>query len=254
MKKLFIFSLVLILLLGASCSRKTQGPSYKKSEKEISFENDVKTMIDEKQNLDGKEGVPPIINAAANGYLDSVALLIKNGANVNVREGLTRSTPLHAAIATATAPLPDEMEQKIIKLLLENKALVDTTDKMGVTPLAKSANNGRIEAFKLLLNAGANFEIKDNNGMSAMHHAASKGYHEIVKILIERKMSVNELSNNNETPLDLANYKASQKDYEKLRKDDKSAFPGADYDKTIKLLKENGGKTGKEVVPPTPEN
>ena len=246
--------MLLLIFLGASCARKAEEFKYEKDQTELYFESEIKSLISENKNLDNVDGVSPIINAVNKNYLDSVRLLIKNGANVNVRESHTGSTALHAAVAPATAPRPNEMEEKIIRLLLENNADMTIADNMGITPLSKAAANGRLEAFNILLEAGANPQDLDGNGLNALHHAASKGYYEIVQILIDREMDVNKLTSRNESPLDLANHKTSKRDYENARQTDEDAFPGADYEKTIEILKEAGALTGKEISPSETRN
>lgn len=67
--------------------------------------------------------------SSRNGHLDVCRLLLKNGANVNAKTRSGNSTSLHRASSTG--------KLSIVKLLVDFKADIGTTDSDGKTALHK---------------------------------------------------------------------------------------------------------------------
>lgn len=251
MRKALTLTVIILLFAMVSCARKSQTSSYQKGPQEQEFEKKVQAMIDEKKNLDGMDDgeTPPLVLAALSGYIDSARILIKHGANVEIKENIARISPLHGAVRGPEAKRPDKNEQDMIKLLLDNKATVDSVDKMGNTPLSKAARGGRLEAVTMLTDAGADIKHVNGSGLQPIHLASETGYHETVDFFIKKGADVNQLTTEGRTCLDLTSLKMMQKQYDEARKTNKDAYAGADYDKTIELLKKAGAKTGDEINP-----
>ena len=76
--------------------------------------------------LDGYKSSPVIFQAAKHSRLENVKLLVKHGANINVRNK-NGSTPLHTAIAVKN--------YDIAHFLVLNGASLKTEDKWGYTPV-----------------------------------------------------------------------------------------------------------------------
>ncbi|XP_077068239.1 protein TANC2 isoform X2 [Siphateles boraxobius] len=117
------------------------------------------------------------------GYLETVALLLEFGADV---EGVSESglTPLGYAAAAGHLP--------IITALCSKKATVDHLDKNGQCPLVHAALRGHLEVVKYLVQCEWNTDGQPAGSFSKSHAvqqaliaAASMGYTEIVSYLLD---------------------------------------------------------------------
>ncbi|XP_056090673.1 protein TANC2 isoform X3 [Rhinichthys klamathensis goyatoka] len=117
------------------------------------------------------------------GYLETVALLLEFGADV---EGISESglTPLGYAAAAGHLP--------IITALCSKKATVDHLDKNGQCPLVHAALRGHLEVVKYLVQCEWNTDEQPAGSFSKSHAvqqaliaAASMGYTEIVSYLLD---------------------------------------------------------------------
>ena len=91
--------------------------------------------------------------------------------------------------------------------LRERRVDVDKGDKnIGISVLhLAAACNGKMECMRILLDVGkANVNAKDNGSNTPLHLAASRGHIEAATLLIERGAEINQINNNNQTPLDSA--------------------------------------------------
>ncbi len=107
-------------------------------------------------------------------------LLLENGASVNI---WALGTPLHRAI-TADA-------QKVVGLLLDRGAGLETRDEKGMLPLAMAANRGQLDMIRLLLQRGADVNAFSGVGFSALHYSAESGNVEAARLLLSHHADVN---------------------------------------------------------------
>jgi ankyrin repeat protein len=94
---------------------------------------------------------------------------------------------------------------RVVKLLLEKGADLDSEDKHGQTPLLLASRKGNVEVVKLLLEKGANVESKDDSGWTPLLLAAAgKGNGEVVKLLLEKGADIESRDVLDRTPLSQA--------------------------------------------------
>jgi ankyrin repeat protein len=132
----------------------------------------------------------PLIEAAANGHLDVVKLLIENGADVNLK-GEAWYGPLHAAAAKGHI--------EVVKILLENGADVNIFHQN--KPLHNAAMNGHIEVAEILLANGADINAKGTDEAAPLHTAVSNNQLAMVKWLLSKGANVNPIAAYGCTPL-----------------------------------------------------
>ncbi|KAJ7365528.1 hypothetical protein OS493_005640 [Desmophyllum pertusum] len=98
-----------------------------------------------------------LLQAAANSNVPRVRKLLKAGVSVNAGDGATSDNKaLHWAASYGNAD--------IVKLLCDNEAKVNITNRAGVTPLHDAVNRGDIDIAKILLEHGAASDIKAKEG------------------------------------------------------------------------------------------
>lgn len=120
----------------------------------------------------------PLHNAARNNHINTVRVLLENGAKVDVRDGIAGFTSLHLAVECGHV--------EMIKYLLDKNANVNTKDFKGGRPLHSAAITDRLDVVKILVERGANINAK-TLGMckTALHGAVENGNVEMVMFLLE---------------------------------------------------------------------
>jgi ankyrin repeat protein len=177
-------------------------------------------------------------------FLDIVELLIKNGANVNIKENESGFTPLHYAIYIGDKDIietlidhgaevnpklqsPDKYRQyisplhiaayfgdlEICKLLIKRGAEVDIklpidsgigTSNALQTPLQYAVQSGNAGLVELFKNNGADINSPDSADQTPLHNAVISEDIPIVKLLISYGANVNAVDNQGWTPMHFA--------------------------------------------------
>ena len=123
----------------------------------------------------GENGETPLILAILEGHADVAELLIAHGADVMARNerGLT---PLHAAAYSGSA--------EVARLLLDHgAALEDRANVSGATPLMLAAEENHVAVAELLIARGADLSIPDRDGFTPLTQAWAKKRTEMVRLL-----------------------------------------------------------------------
>lgn len=179
---------------------------------------------------EGDEGTPLHVAAGMSDNVTMVQLLLKNGADVSLKNIMQR-TPLHCAACYT-------VDTDVCHLLLKNGANGNDKDVFGDTPFQQVLRSGSLDTVKLFLQYGANMrtvnntnetalhsaagnrphpdvlefildkefdlELSDNDGYSALHHAAVSGNAEGCELLLKHGAKVDKKTVTDETPLVLA--------------------------------------------------
>ena len=157
------------------------------------------------------ESTTPLILAAENNHEMIVELLLRHGADPNLRELQFNETALFKASfkgyitlvqlliaygADVTLRIKNDETclmwssfkgfSDISQLLIRAGADVNAQDtKYGYTPLMVAAKNGYFETVELLLRNKANPHLLDKAGRSALIHAQSRGNPQVVALLTD---------------------------------------------------------------------
>jgi ankyrin repeat protein len=136
---------------------------------------------------------PAVTAAAYFGLENTVRALVASGADLRALDN-DGAGPLHAAALVGHAG--------IVRLLLDRGLGVnDAAGADGMTPVAYAAVRGHLSAMRVLLERRADVNVADSGGNSPLLHAAMRGRTAAVRLLLESGANVNASSRHGWTPL-----------------------------------------------------
>lgn len=115
--------------------------------------------------------------------------------NIETR-GYNENTPL------ITACYYDNLN--IIKLLLDNKANINSKNKENFSPLHIACGNGHFFTAKLLLENHADIKALTIDHRTSLHVAAHQNHNDIIELLLHYKAEIESRNKDGETPLMIA--------------------------------------------------
>lgn len=124
-------------------------------------------------------------------------ILIENGADVNIRDGIeTPLTLTHKALTNAYNPLFKKELRDLETLLFTKSAHVNSNDRQLMwSPLMLASSHyqdrSNIEHIKLLICLGANIDQFDKNHRTALMISSSLGRIEAIEILLKNNANIN---------------------------------------------------------------
>jgi len=131
--------------------------------------------------------------AAYGGNVGTTELLIRKGADVNVRaRSKFRNTPLQTALLTG--------QYATAKLLLEHGADVLVRQAKGFTPMHEAALLGRFDLIELLLSHGAEINSRADNGHTPLAEAIRGHRHGLATILKSKGATLAPTPNEEDAP------------------------------------------------------
>ncbi len=237
-----IVSILILSVLSVSCD--SGELAYQKSRFEVAFEDSIKILLENNDDINRKndEGFTPLYVATVQLYVDAVKILLENGADPNISIDLRGFTPLHGVMQHRMSTSTQcKREEEIIRLLIQHGAQIDALDKNSDPPLNIAVRGGREDFCRLLIENGVDVNTV-NRGYAPLHWAARFGYWQAAKALILGGANINVKTLKGETPLSLAKERKFETYNEEKRKGDKDFAKGADYNKTIQVLKEHGAR------------
>jgi ankyrin repeat protein len=177
---------------------------------------------------------PVMVQAPAADLIDAInkrdeakaALLLKQGADPNVRDSVTQPAITAASYfgleKTVQALLARNADFRavdndgasalhaaaigghagIVRLLLDRGLRVNEPARVdGMTPMAYAAVRGHLSVMRVLLERQADVNLADSGGNSPLLHAAMRGRTAAVRLLLEHGANVNTASKHGWTPL-----------------------------------------------------
>ena len=115
-----------------------------------------------------------IFQAAKKNDVNSLADLIRNGSDPNVKDP-NGMTPLMLAI--------DNQSSDAIRFLVKSKVDLNLTDKFGQTALMLAAGRNNAPAVKLLIENRANLNLVSKSRLTAFGFATDNGYKDIADLI-----------------------------------------------------------------------
>jgi len=118
----------------------------------------------------------PLVEAVQKGNQQELERLLRNGADVNVRDG-NGNTPLASAVLLG--------DVEAVRMLLDHGADVNARGSFGTPPLILASMAGSSEIVRMLLNKGAAVNVRGRHGATPLITAAMYNSPEVVKILLD---------------------------------------------------------------------
>ena len=163
----------------------------------------VRLLIEKGANTEcyNPVGCTPLIIASSRNY-GICELLIQNGADVNARRSKTSNKDWTSLMYASYNSKLD-----IMKLLLENGALIDIRTPSLHSAYLIAAQYGTPDAVELLINNGAELNCTDSDGDSALICAAKNEQTDNIKLLIEYGVDINIRNKDGKRAIDYAKEK-----------------------------------------------
>ena len=163
----------------------------------------VRLLIEKGANIEcyNPVGCTPLIIASYGNY-EICEFLIQNGADVNARRSKTSNKDWTSLMYASYNSKLD-----IMKLLLENGALIDIRTPSLHSAYLIAAQYGTPDAVELLINNGAELNCTDSDGDSALICAAKNEQTDNIKLLIEYGVDINIRNKDGKRAIDYAKEK-----------------------------------------------
>ncbi|KAI0292974.1 hypothetical protein B0F90DRAFT_193057 [Multifurca ochricompacta] len=148
-------------------------------------------------DISGHYGTP-MIAACAKGHYDVLQTLLRHGGNSYLS---TQYPDGRYALYSAS----EHGHQKIVALLLQGNATVNTWITDQDNPIGVALRKGHLEVVKLLLERGANVNHQNRFGETLLHHASLGKYDlAFVRLLLDRGANISIQDNRDQTALQVA--------------------------------------------------
>ena len=158
----------------------------------------IKNLLNAKVDINAMsaQGLSPLHWAVIKGNLEVTQLLIREGANIELKDSRCQSSPLLFACQNGRL--------KIVKYLIEMGADIQAASEDGTAAVHFAAQSGNIDVVDFLLQKGLDINSKNNKGESPLYFALyprhfpacqkAKNALGMVKFLIENGANIVEVS------------------------------------------------------------
>ena len=180
--------------LSVSCRRTTKHTGYTPLNLAVRFSSleVVKILVEVPGiDLDAASTWPtnPVWDAAWDGDLDKLKVLVTAGASLDFMGGRTPVPVISAAVLSQSVPTVAYLVTKGLDL--------DQKDERQLTPAAFAASNGLLDILKLLRNGGADLSIRVSTyNETLIMQAIRNNQTEVVNYLIREGLDVSAVDNN----------------------------------------------------------
>ena len=153
------------------------------------YSNTVAELIKRGANVNQKRytGETPLMLAAFNGDAGIIKALVRAGADPNVKVISFHAGEITPLISVINSTREDRVE--VASVLIGAKAQINPTGMFLLSPLMHAVGN--LEMVKLLIANGADVNLKNARGATALMAAAIDGIPSVVRYLLEQGADVN---------------------------------------------------------------
>lgn len=148
-------------------------------------------------------GVTLLMYACHDGQYKLAELLI-NKYRANVNKQVDSTMPLMMA-CDCQAKDAAHVAEMLVRLLLSHGAVINVSDKYGMTPFMFACRKGFTAIVRLLINE-VSFDAVDNQGCTPIFHAIEHNHADIVKLLVDAGVNVTIANNKGYTPKQVAEF------------------------------------------------
>lgn len=159
---------------------------------------DVLENYDININVQDGAGNTPLMLAAMNGHIDCVIVLLRHGANMNLRNAHRETALMHAIYNDS------EFKINIIKLLIISGASIHAVNNRHENPMMLACQRGSLELVKLFVHFNATTTITDIFDNTLLHHACINGNYHLIEYLLTLDIPIDKHNKFMESPLSLA--------------------------------------------------
>lgn len=92
-------------------------------------------------------------------------------------------------------------QDAILQLVRQNKMVINSTDRMGRTPLMEAVIQRKFEICEFLIQAGADVNLREARKWTALHFAAQEYDYKIVELLLNSGADIDAEDHDGNTPL-----------------------------------------------------
>ena len=188
----------LLLRSGADINRVMYGVTALSTAARVHSTELVNLLIGEGgADLNALMGVA-LVEAANQGDLEIVDMLLRNGADIN-QATFSGMNPLSTAAWSRAGT-----REEVFNFLVLNGANVNHAMDIGRGGIALAVLAGRLDIIEMYLRNGADIHVVDNSGQTLLMMAASNGHLDVVEVLIEQGVDVGAVDNQDRSALDVA--------------------------------------------------